>query len=80
MERNLNIQKVLSYILYWRFNKIFLRTPARSNKILSLKPLPPARTLDIVRYVTSSVIFSLLGYRVRPTVTYYIETFDVKLP
>jgi len=63
-----------------RLNKKLLRSPIRSNKILSLKRLPLARTLDTVAYVTSNAIFSLFSYGVKPTARYYIKTFDVKLP
>jgi len=60
VERNLNLQKTgSSYIFISRLNKSFLRTPARSNNLLSLKPLPPDLMLDTVPYVTSNRIFYL---------------------
>ena len=81
VERNLNFQKTgCSIFCISRFNDRCLRAPALPNKLLSLKGFPLDRMVDTVCYVTSIAIFSLFGYRVRPTATYYMKTFDVKLP
>jgi len=36
--------------------------------------------VNTVPYVTSNAIFSLFGYGVRLTATYYMKNFDMKLP
>ena len=45
-----------------------------------IKTFTLTRRVETVRCVTSKSIVSLFGDRIRPTATYYVKTFDVKLP
>jgi len=80
VERNLNFQKTCCIFCISIFNDRCLRAPVLSNKLLRLKRLLLDRTVDIVPDVTSNVVTSLLGDWVSSTSTFFIKTFDVKLP